>query len=85
MIAADGPSSTIRRLVCPEVERRYAGYVAWRGTVPEENASESLKRTCVDKFIFFHYFEMGIQILALAHSTPNFESRLTWRQIPHSR
>lgn len=64
VIAADGPSSTIRRFVCPEVERRYAGYVAWRGTVPENEASEALKRTFVDRFTFFHDFERGIQILA---------------------
>jgi len=64
VIAADGPSSTIRKIVCPDVARTYAGYVAWRGTVPENEASETMKRTFVDKFTFFHDFENGIQILA---------------------
>ena len=64
VIAADGPSSTVRGIVCPDVERKYAGYVAWRGTVPEKEASEDLKRTFVDRFTFFHDFERGIQILA---------------------
>jgi hypothetical protein len=62
VIAADGPSSTIRGLVCPEVERRYVGYVAWRGTLLESEATEELKDTFVDNFTFFH--GPGIQILA---------------------
>ena len=63
-IAADGPSSTVRNIVCPGVERTYAGYVAWRGTVAESEASEDLKRTFVDRFTFFHDYERGLQILA---------------------
>ncbi|KAL8942198.1 MAG: hypothetical protein Q9211_001496 [Gyalolechia sp. 1 TL-2023] len=35
VVAADGSNSKIRRAVLPGVERPYAGYVAWRGTVPE--------------------------------------------------
>lgn len=64
VIAADGPSSTVRKILCPEVERKYAGYVAWRGTVPENEASENLKKTFVERFTFFHDFDRGIQILA---------------------
>jgi 2-polyprenyl-6-methoxyphenol hydroxylase-like FAD-dependent oxidoreductase len=64
VIAADGPSSTVRRIVCPGVERKYAGYVAWRGTVLENEASVDLKKTFVDHFTFFHDFERGVQILA---------------------
>ncbi|KUJ06553.1 FAD/NAD(P)-binding domain-containing protein [Mollisia scopiformis] len=62
VIAADGPSSAVRRLLLPEVERQYVGYVAWRGTVVESEASELLKETFVDKFTFFH--GSGIQILS---------------------
>jgi 2,6-dihydroxypyridine 3-monooxygenase len=36
LVGADGVGSTIRRLLLPEVEPRYAGYVAWRGTVSED-------------------------------------------------
>ena len=64
VIGADGPSSTVRGIVRPEVERKYAGYVAWRGTVPENKASENLKKTFVERFTFFHDFDKGIQILA---------------------
>ncbi|KAF8855488.1 hypothetical protein BDZ45DRAFT_793273 [Acephala macrosclerotiorum] len=62
VIAADGPSSSVRKLLLPDVERTYAGYVAWRGTMLESEASELLKRTFAEKFTFFH--GPGIQILS---------------------
>ncbi|KAE8452946.1 hypothetical protein EG329_012133 [Mollisiaceae sp. DMI_Dod_QoI] len=62
VIAADGPSSTVRRLLLPEVERKYVGYVAWRGTVLESEASKLMQNTFVDHFTFFH--GPGIQILS---------------------
>jgi 2,6-dihydroxypyridine 3-monooxygenase len=39
LVCADGVSSTARTLLLPEVEARYAGYVAWRGTVRESELS----------------------------------------------
>lgn len=61
VIAADGASSSIRRLLKPDVERKYVGYVAWRGTVPEEELSASAAEAFKEKFTFFH--TDGIQIL----------------------
>lgn len=61
VIAADGASSTIRRLVKPDVERKYVGYVAWRGTVPENDLSDQAKDVFVEKFPFYH--STGIQAL----------------------
>ncbi len=61
VIAADGASSSIRRLLAPEVERRYAGYVAWRGTVSETELSTTATDALSEKFTFFH--QEGIQIL----------------------
>ena len=52
VIGADGPSSTLRNILLPHVERTYAGYVAWRGTVPEHEASPAAKETFVEKFTF---------------------------------
>jgi 2-polyprenyl-6-methoxyphenol hydroxylase-like FAD-dependent oxidoreductase len=37
LVACDGGSSTVRKRLLPDVERKYAGYVAWRGTVLESD------------------------------------------------
>ena len=39
VIGADGPSSTVRSLFIPNVERKAVGYCALRGTVPEIDIS----------------------------------------------
>lgn len=62
VIGADGPSSSLRAIFMPEVKREYVGYVAWRGTVSETEASDKAKETFVEKFAFYH--ADGIQILA---------------------
>jgi len=62
LIGADGPSSTVRKIFQPDIERTYAGYVAWRGTVPEIDVSESTRDCFSEKFTFFH--RKGLQILA---------------------
>ncbi|MEM8796882.1 MAG: FAD binding domain-containing protein [Pseudomonadota bacterium] len=36
LVGADGNGSTVRHLLWPEVEPAYAGYLAWRGLVPED-------------------------------------------------
>lgn len=51
VIGADGLSSTVRGLFLPEITREHVGYVAWRGTVTQDQVStgtrESLKEpTC---------------------------------------
>lgn len=61
VIAADGGSSKVRELLLPEIKRTYAGYVAWRGTVPETQLSPSAREAFIEKFTFFH--GEGIQIL----------------------
>jgi 2-polyprenyl-6-methoxyphenol hydroxylase-like FAD-dependent oxidoreductase len=43
VIGADGPSSTVRKLLLPEVERTYVGYVTWRGTVKESLLSDEVR------------------------------------------
>jgi 2-polyprenyl-6-methoxyphenol hydroxylase-like FAD-dependent oxidoreductase len=62
VIGADGPSSTIRKILMPDVERTYAGYVAWRGTVLEREVEEKTRECFAEKFTFFH--SEGLQILA---------------------
>jgi 2-polyprenyl-6-methoxyphenol hydroxylase-like FAD-dependent oxidoreductase len=41
LIAADGNQSTVRRQLLPEVEARYAGYIAWRGIMEERDLPAS--------------------------------------------
>lgn len=62
LIGADGPSSSVRKYIDSEVQRKFAGYVAWRGTVQENLVSQSATDVFVEKFPFFH--TEGIQILA---------------------
>jgi 2-polyprenyl-6-methoxyphenol hydroxylase-like FAD-dependent oxidoreductase len=62
VIGADGPSSMIRSILTPGVERKYAGYVALRGTVPENEVSAKAREAFSERFTFFH--TKGIQILA---------------------
>lgn len=69
LIGADGPSSSIRKYIDSEVERKYAGYVAWRGTVTEDQVSQSATDVFVEKFPFFH--TEGMQILAYTIPGPN--------------
>lgn len=63
VIGADGPSSTVRSILAPSVERKYVGYVALRGTVPENEASPAAREAFSTRFTFSHP-TTGIQILA---------------------
>ncbi|KAK3356549.1 hypothetical protein B0T25DRAFT_497172 [Lasiosphaeria hispida] len=62
VIGADGPNSTIRSLFFPDLRRKYAGYCALRGTVPEDEASAEARQTFTERFTFYH--GPGVQILA---------------------
>ncbi len=52
LVCADGSQSEMRRQLLPEVERRSAGYVAWRGTLEEEGAPPELVRFFDRSFTF---------------------------------
>jgi len=41
VVGADGIHSTVRALLFPEIEPAYAGYVGWRGTLPEGDLPET--------------------------------------------
>ncbi|KAK4034299.1 hypothetical protein C8A01DRAFT_39225 [Parachaetomium inaequale] len=61
-VGADGPSSFVRSLFTPGLERKYAGYCALRGTVVEHEASSEARATLANRFTFYH--GPGVQILA---------------------
>ena len=52
LVGADGSRSFVRQHLMPEIKPHYAGYVAWRGVVPESSASPLLTKTFVDHFTF---------------------------------
>jgi len=59
LVCADGLASTARRLLLPRVEPLYAGYVAWRGTVPERKLSAAARGGLADSMLY--------QVLAGGH------------------
>jgi 2-polyprenyl-6-methoxyphenol hydroxylase-like FAD-dependent oxidoreductase len=52
LVAADGIHSTVRAQFLPKVKPRYAGYVAWRGIINEQELSEKVRETLCDRFAF---------------------------------
>ncbi|HET6605395.1 MAG TPA: FAD-dependent monooxygenase [Rhodopila sp.] len=53
LVGADGPRSTVRACCFPGNDPAYAGYVAWRGLMPEHEASTLVKQTIFDDFSFY--------------------------------
>ena len=53
VLGADGVNSTVRRLLHgPNPQKQYAGYVSWRGTVPEKFVSGETARYFADHISF---------------------------------
>ncbi|MGE0744428.1 MAG: hypothetical protein AB7K86_04235 [Rhodospirillales bacterium] len=52
LVAADGVYSTVRRQFLPEVQARYAGYVAWRGMVEERDLPRETLEMLAGRLIF---------------------------------
>ncbi|MCJ1251741.1 hypothetical protein MMC30_008978 [Trapelia coarctata] len=49
VIAADGSTSKIRQMLQPDLQRKYTGYVVWRGTVAESDVSEQTNKIFGEK------------------------------------
>jgi 2-polyprenyl-6-methoxyphenol hydroxylase-like FAD-dependent oxidoreductase len=78
VIGTDGPSSTIRSLFAPDVERAYAGYVALRGTVQKNQVTPKTREAFQERFTFFH--DKGTQILV--YLIPGENDTLEYGQRP---
>jgi 2-polyprenyl-6-methoxyphenol hydroxylase-like FAD-dependent oxidoreductase len=60
-VGADGVHSTLRRQYLPEIEPRYAGYVAWRGVIEESALSPEAHALLSDSIAFaFPLGEMSL-------------------------
>ncbi len=55
LVAADGIGSTVRRRFMPEVSPRYAGYVGFRGLVPEDRLTAAQAELIRNSFVLFAY------------------------------
>lgn len=65
LVGADGAHSTVRKLLMPEAEPSYAGYVAWRGLVPELQLAAVHRDLLDGTFAFQHegdnmFLEYGV-------------------------
>ncbi len=73
LIGCDGLRSTVRGMVLPEVNPVYAGYVAWRGLVPEDAFPPALHEQ-----LFMHLafcLPQGEQMLGYPVAGPNNDLR----------
>lgn len=53
LVCADGINSSARRILLPEVRPRYAGYIAWRGTVGEGELTPGTFATLHEAITYF--------------------------------
>jgi 2-polyprenyl-6-methoxyphenol hydroxylase-like FAD-dependent oxidoreductase len=61
VVGADGMRSVVRRTVFPEIEPRYAGYVAWRGMLEEKRATPQFVQSCFSALNFS--FPVGEELI----------------------
>ncbi|HEY0286868.1 MAG TPA: FAD binding domain-containing protein [Pseudomonas sp.] len=52
LIGADGGNSAVRQQFWPQMQPRYAGYLAWRGLVPEDAMPQPARQGLHDDFGF---------------------------------
>ena len=52
LVAADGINSSARTILDPAVSPSYAGYVAWRGTIPESDLSPGAREQMADAMVY---------------------------------
>lgn len=62
LVCADGVNSTFRRHFLPRAHRQYAGYVAWRGMVPEAELSTSTREALGDAITYAFYANSHILV-----------------------
>jgi 2-polyprenyl-6-methoxyphenol hydroxylase-like FAD-dependent oxidoreductase len=52
LVGADGIRSTVREQFLPQVRPDYAGYVAWRGVLEEQNVPPAVRREIFELYTF---------------------------------
>jgi 2-polyprenyl-6-methoxyphenol hydroxylase-like FAD-dependent oxidoreductase len=67
VIAADGAHSVIRKKLSPDAKPQYAGYVTWRGRIPEEVVAPRTRDVLRDRCVILRV-EGGYQISSVPSS-----------------
>jgi len=62
LVCADGVGSTGRRALQPDADQSYAGYVAWRGMVPEAALSAEQASLFTDAITYYVYANSHILV-----------------------
>jgi 2,6-dihydroxypyridine 3-monooxygenase len=62
LVCADGVGSTFRRHLLPHVAHQYAGYVAWRGMVPEAALDPHITEALDDAITYYVYANSHILV-----------------------
>jgi 2-polyprenyl-6-methoxyphenol hydroxylase-like FAD-dependent oxidoreductase len=81
VVAAEGGRSVTRQRLLPDADAEPAGYVAWRGVVPEDNLPESVCEQFDDTFTFYEGTDeliLGYFIPSPEGETAPGERRLNW-------
>lgn len=61
LLGADGAFSALRRSLLEDVAPSYAGYVAWRGIVVEDELAPTIFHLCLNKLVFYN--SLGCQMV----------------------
>jgi 2-polyprenyl-6-methoxyphenol hydroxylase-like FAD-dependent oxidoreductase len=69
LIDAEGMRSVVRRALFPEVQPRYAGYLAWRGMLEERHATPTFVESCFSALNFS--FPEGEELIGYPVAGPN--------------
>lgn len=70
---AAGSNAAVGRTLLPDLRHSYSGYVAWRGTVPECEVSDTTRKLLDKRLTFSRYVEA-----TSSGKTPTWKLRLTF-------
>ncbi len=73
LIGADGTNSSVRKIIFPDVQYNYAGYVGWRGIVQENELLPNILKEFKDRFTFYNMPKSHI----LCYLIPGNEDEVT--------